>query len=310
MTNALNTLLAKLDSLGVERSLTEETYRKISERGFRGNSGVLAAVICDIVLEDHPMTLRGLFYRVVSTGLIDSTSNQNYKKIGRLVTSLRREGLLRYEWIVDSLRATLKPSSWTGLADFADTVREAYRKDFWNELPSYVHIFCEKDAIAGVLQPSTEKYDVRLSPARGYCSESFAYEIASTWKRIKKPIFAAYFGDYDPSGFDIERNLRTKLADMSGRDFEWIRLGVNQDDFDEFNLVRLKPKKSDCRYKKFFEQHGKDCAEVDAIPPSELRDRVEKFILNHIPEREWLRLQEVEALERESFQRTLGTLSV
>lgn len=303
-----NTLLANLDSFGIKPTLTKETYERILASGFRGDSNTLATILCQEAVELQPITLRGLFYRVVSTGFLASTDDEHYKRVGRLVTRLRRIGLIPYPWIVDSMRSTDKPSSWTGLTDFAETVRNAYRKDFWNHIPSYVHIFTEKDAIAGVIQPVTREYDVRLSPIRGYTSESFVWGIADQWKQIDKPIFAAYLGDYDPSGFDIERDLRTKLADLSGRHFEWVRLGVNESDFNDYNLVRLKPKKKDRRFAKFQVEHGNDCAEIDALPPNIIRAGVRGFIENHIPQDEWQRLKDVEAIETESFQELLAGL--
>lgn len=304
----LNVLLANLDSLSIERTLSEFTYERIVGSGFRGDTNTLAAILCQEVVELHPITLRGLFYRVVSTGFLPSTDDEHYKRVGRLVTRLRRNGLIPYSWIVDSMRSTDKPSSWSGLEDFAETVRDAYRKDFWEHMPCYVHVFTEKDAIAGVVQPVTREYDVRLSPCRGYTSESFAWGIADLWKRIDKPIYAAYLGDYDPSGFDIERDLRSKLSDLSGRDFEWVRLGVNASDFNDYNLVRLKPKKKDKRFIKFQKEHGDDCAEIDALPPNVIRNLVRSFIENRIPQDEWNRLKEVEAIETESFKELLASI--
>jgi hypothetical protein len=301
---AVDEILANLVSLSIEPMLTDESYQAIAKAGFREDNGTLAAIICQELVESNPVTLRGLFYRVVSTGFLPSTSQEHYSRVGRIVTRMRRCGLIEYDWIVDSLRSTVKPSSWSGLQDFAATVRNTYRKDFWQRQPSYVHILCEKDAIAAVIEPVIREYDVSLSPVRGYCSESFAYQVASQWKRIQKPIYAAYVGDYDPSGFDIERDLKTKLASLSGKDFNWVRLGVNQPDFERYNLVRLEPKKSDKRFEKFAKLHGYYCAEIDAIPAVEIRRLVKDFIEQHIDQDEWQRVQAVEQMERETTLET------
>jgi hypothetical protein len=224
------------------------------------------------------------------------------------MTTLREEGVIPFAWIIDNLRATVKPSSWSGLTDFVETVQGAYRKDFWASLPTYCHIICEKDAVAGTLSPITRKYDVSLSPVRGYVSLSFANEIAETWNRIKKPISCYYLGDFDASGFDLERDLKVKLGRYCKRPFSWERLGVNVRDFEDFNLIPLKAKKSDRRYKAFVEQHGHECAELDAIPANELRRRVEDAITRHIPSDQWTRLQETERMEKESFNEILGKI--
>jgi hypothetical protein len=264
------------------------------------------------------MTLRQLFYRVVSAGELANTPKE-YKRLGRVLPRLREEEVVERTWLVDHVRSTLKPSSWTGLADFADTVRQAYRKDFWHNLPARVEIFVEKDAIAGTIQPVTEEYDIRLRVCRGYSSVSFAGEIADLWARVRKPIFGYYLGDFDPSGFDLERDLREKLERYSGwlmfpldephprgrvgspDVIYWRRLAVDLLDFDEYDLIPLPVKVKDKRAKGFVKAHGDRCAEVDALAPSELRQRVEDAIRSHIPQGAWERLREAEALEQQTL---------
>ena len=228
--------------------------------------------------------------------------------LGRIMTRLREAGVVPFAWIVDNLRCTNKPSSWSGLNDFVDTVRDAYRKDFWASLPEYVHIICEKDAIAGTIAPVTHEFDVALSPIRGYVSVSYAHEIARQWARIDKPVFAYYLGDHDPSGYDLERDLTDKLRRYSSADFTWQRLGVNAEDVVAWQLIPLKAKKSDRRYRSFVREHGTHCAEVDAIPATELRARVRQAIEQHIPKQQWRKLIRVEQTEKETFEEALGSL--
>ncbi len=301
-------LLSNLASLGRGEKLSRRSYERICEAGFRGENVVLAAIASELAVECQPITLRGLFYRIVSTGYLPSTDKTHYNRVGGVLKRLRRAGIIPYQWIVDSLRSTEKPSSWSGLTDFTDTVRTAYRKDFWHHLDDYVHIICEKDAISGTIAPVTREFDVRLSPIRGYISDSFAHEIGAQWREIEKPIHAYYLGDFDPSGFDLERDLRAKLTEHSGRWFEWERLAVLPTDFEDQKLIPLAPKKSDKRCRKFIQEHGSQCAEVDAIDPTELRRRVRAAITRWVPNEQWERLQTVERLERETFASTLATL--
>ena len=119
----VDTLLTNLDSVGWKPGLSRDSYAHIAVIGFRGDNAVLAAIASELALDCQPITLRGLFYRCVSAGILPSTDGEHYKRLGRVVTTLRRQGILPYSWIVDNLRSTLKPSSWSGLSDFADTVR-------------------------------------------------------------------------------------------------------------------------------------------------------------------------------------------
>jgi hypothetical protein len=306
----LASVLDELREGGWNPTLTEESYRSIIGAGLRSKNLPLAFVATQLACEQQPITLRGLMYQIVSAGWLPSTDREHYNRIGRVMTTLREAGVVPFKWIVDNIRSTEKPSSWAGLGDFADTVKRAYRKDLWSQLPEYVHVIVEKDAIAGVLAPITREYDVRLSPIRGYVSLSFAHEIADTWNRINKPIFAFYLGDFDASGFDLERDVKAKLERYCKRPFEWVRLGVNFEDFEEFNLIPLKPKKTDTRYKRFVAEHGHKCAELDAIPATELRRRVEKAIMGHIDLEQWERLQETERLEKETIDKIASGWSV
>jgi hypothetical protein len=305
---------------------------------FRSKNRTLVTAAVETLKAEHPMTLRQLYYRLVSAGAIQNKQAE-YQRLGSVMTRLREAGDVPRSWIVDHIRTRLKPSSWSGLADFADSVRECCRRDFWASLAVHVEVFPEKDAVAGTIQPVTEKYDIGLQVCRGYASVSFAGEIADQWARIEKPIYAYYVGDFDPSGFDIERDLREKLERYSGREIWteeehpryveeildlgcdlsravwWKRLGVIEQDFDAYDLVRLPLKRdkngkySDKRTAGFIEEHGYDCAEIDAIPPSELRRRVEQAILSHIDQERWARLQEIEAAEQDTLNTYVESLA-
>src|SRR5262245_13611689 len=284
---------------------------------FRGKNQHLADAARAVLATERPMTLRQLFYRLVSAGKLRN-DQKDYKRLGNVMTRLREARIIPRTWIVDHVRSTLKPSSWTGLADFSDSVKSLYRKNLWAGLPDHVEVFVEKDAIAGTLQPVTEEYDVRLRVCRGYSSVSFAGEIADLWARVKKPVHAYFLGDFDPSGFDLERDLREKLERYSGRacilgdepagprSFRWTRLAVEEDDFVLHNLIRLPVKTRDRRASGFIRQYGHDCAEIDALSPLELRRRLEEAIRFHIDVEEWQRLQEIEMLEQQSLDMFLS----
>ena len=268
-----------------------------------------AAVTTELLGANQPDTVRGTMYLAVSSGLLPDTGSSSYNRVQGLLKRLRNNGVIPFEWVVDNIRQTVKPSSWSGLEDFAVTVREAYRKNFWAELPDYPQIIVEKDSVAGRIAQVTEEYDVALHPLRGYSSITFAHAIAEDWKRSGKNIYAYYIGDYDPSGMDLERSVRetiTRYAD--GVTFHWKRLAVLAEHFGEFDIIPLAPKKRDTRYKKFIAAHGEKCAEVEAVPANVLRQLVREAIESHIPQQEWARLKALENLERHTWHELMDTL--
>ncbi len=285
----------------------ERNYNLLCRSGTSQKNLPLVCVAAENLALHQPDTVRGNMYLDVSAGWLPDTSDKSYGRIQRLLNRLRENGTISFSWIVDTVRSTIKPSSWSGLEDFAETVKQAYRKDYWASLPEYAEIVCEKDTIAGKVSSVTKEYDVPLHPIRGYSSTSYAWSIAQGWNEIQKPISIYYLGDHDPSGRDLERNIRDKLTRYSKREFSWKRLGVNPEHFDEFHIIPLEPKKKDKRYKSFAATWGDKCAEVEAIPATALRDMIRTAIESHIPSGSWKRLQRVEKLERDQWDNLMAS---
>src|SRR5262245_23176606 len=102
-------LRGQLEEQGWEPGLTAQTYQNIIERsGLRSKNHALAAVATELALTEKPITLRGLFYRVVSAGWLPSTDKEHYNRLGRVMIALREVGIVPWAWLVDNLRSTEK----------------------------------------------------------------------------------------------------------------------------------------------------------------------------------------------------------
>lgn len=295
---------------GWDAATTEHNYAVIARARLKADNLPLAAVVVELLSKHQPDTVRGVMYSVVSAGWLPDTGDRSYGRVQRLLGALRKKGVVPFEWVVDNVRETEKPASWSGLGDFADTVRDAYRKDFWASLPAYVAVVVEKDTVAGRVAPVTRAFDVPLHPLRGYSSTSFAWSIARDWRRIEKPIHVFYVGDHDPSGRDIERSIVRSLREHSGgRDFAWRRLAVEPEHFERYDIIPLAPKQRDRRYAKFLDRYGPRCAEVEAVPATDLREMVRAAIEGHIPADQWARLRDVEERERAQWHEVMARIA-
>jgi hypothetical protein len=256
--------------------------------------------LASILVENQPLSVRSAMYRGIGILWRDS-GDVCYRKCGRLILDMRRRGLVPYRWITNGTRSWDKPSSWSGLADFAETVADAYRKDLWERQADYVEVFVEKDAMSGVISPVTREYDIRLNPIRGFGSETFLYNIAEQWKQIEKPIYVYYLGDHDPAGLAIEADLKRRLTNFAERNVNWRRLAVTDADFASEELLGfpVKRKGSAAKWRPFLEAYGDRCVEVDAIPAPEIRARVKAAIESHIDGREWQFLKDQEVREKQ-----------
>jgi hypothetical protein len=257
----------------------------------------------EILAREQPTTVRGGMYRGIPKLFADS-GERHYDCCMRLILKMRRERLIPFSYIADNTRNRRKPSSWSGLADYADTVAECYRKDFWESQSDYIEFFVEKDAMAGVIEPVTEEYDVHLLPIRGDCSETLVQRIGEEWKRIEKPIFAYYFGDHDPKGFTIERSFRKRVEGYAQKTVAWTRLGVTHEDFLNEGILGFELKKNSKttgQWKPYQDQYGDRCIEVDAISANEIRDRARRAIESHINQHEWRLMKLIEAEEKKDL---------
>jgi hypothetical protein len=296
-------IIDELEAIGFDRyrSLDDVNWVVTALYSFNAATVVQVFGLVQILADNQPLSVRGAMYRGVGK-LWPDTSDQSYRKCNRLILEMRRKGLVPYSWIVDGSRAWDKPSSWSGLADYADAVADSYRKDLWERQSDYIEVLVEKDAMSGIIRPVTREYDVRLSPLRGNASETFLWSIAEEWKEIEKPILVYYLGDHDPSGLRIEKDARRRLEAFCGRRVNWERLAITPDDFEASQLLGfpVTRKEAAAKWRPYLEEFGDRCVEVDAIPAPEIRERVRLAIESNIDQGEWESLKRTEELERSS----------
>lgn len=160
---------------------------------------VVDEAIVEAIRADHPVTLRGVYYRVVAAGAVDKTE-AGYQLVGRQLLKLRRNGVVPYSWITDGTRWVTRPTTWTGFDEMLEDAAASHRRALWHDQPHEVQIFTEKDAISGVILPITERWDVPLGVLRGYASESFAYSMAAAISDVLnggKTVHVYQLGDHD-----------------------------------------------------------------------------------------------------------------
>jgi len=250
----------------------------------------------EVLEQDHPMTVRQLFYQMVSRGIIEKTEGAYKNIVVRLLGDMRRDGDIPFGWITDSTRWMRKPRSFSSLEDALNRTAQTYRRALWDSQPDYVEVWLEKEALAGVLYVVTAKWDVPLMVTRGYPSLTYLYEAAETIQEYGKPTYLYYFGDYDPSGLDITRSVEHGIQEFAPEiNFTLERVAVTREQIEELSLPTRPTKQTDSRSKNF---EG-ESVEVDAIPPHQLRELAQQCIAGHIDEAQLKTLEIAEESERE-----------
>jgi hypothetical protein len=173
----------------------------------RGTSQTnLKAALFAIVDELKPVTVRQVFYQATVRGLIEKTES-GYGKVQRALADMRRDGELPFEWISDHTRWIRQPQTYDSPTEALEAAAEDYRKSLWTDMDCYVQVWLEKNALAGIIEPVTDRYDVPLLVAVGYSSLTFTHLAAGRIIGENKPTFIYHLGDYDPS-----RPLKKSLA--------------------------------------------------------------------------------------------------
>lgn len=247
------------------------------------------------LVEDHPMTVRQVFYRMVSEGVVAKTEGEYKRTVCRLLGEMRLAGTIPFGWIADNTRWQRKPQTFSSFESVLRRTAESYRRSVWDAQPVYVEVWLEKDALAGVLIEETDPWDVPLMVTRGFPSLSYVYDAATTIRNQGKPAYLYHFGDRDPSGVDIDRNLEQRLREFApDAEIHFERVAVTPQQITDLNLPTRPTKGTDSRSKGF---EG-ESVEVDAIPPRVLRRMGRDCITKHLDPVEYNRLMQVEDEER------------
>jgi hypothetical protein len=257
---------------------------------------------------DTAITLRQLYYRLVSKHLFPNTIN-SYKRLSRIMVKAREEGAVPVNCLEDRSRRILgrgdtyyisaKDFLKKRLASLKESYKE-YRLPMWDIQPNYILVSLEKDALSRLVGDIANQYSVRTFPTRGYPSFTYVQRMATYMRnRLKgKPTVVLYFGDFDPSGVDIERDLSERLEKYNAGDFIVHRVALTKDQIVKYDLPPMPVKRSDARSDNFLASYGDQSVELDALDPNTLKLLVAQAIASYIDLNAWKRKED----EIERFQ--------
>jgi hypothetical protein len=276
------------------------------------------AIIAEYANQGYDLTLRQLYYQFVSRDLIPNRQSE-YKRLGEIINDARLAGLVDWDAIVDRTRSIRSLPHWHDPAAIVRAAADSFAVDKWADQPCRVEVWIEKDALVGVFEPVCQELDVPLFSCRGYTSQS---EVWGAARRLEgylaagQRVVVLHFGDHDPSGLDMTRDIAERLRLFLFND--WIRhesdrlsdlpreerlqrLEQEYDD-DQGWDVRLEvrrlaltwgqvgqyspppnpAKSTDARYRRYMEEFGDESWELDALEPTVLgqlvRDEVDGLL--------------------------------
>jgi hypothetical protein len=276
------------------RWFLSEMRRRESQRGdmricfipktFYGKNTALLQncdAVCTTFFEKgYSLTLRQLFYQLVSTNRIANTVKA-YESLGVLVSEGRYAGLLDWEHITDRVRVLQDSPRW---ADAKERLEGAtnMRIDTLQEQKYRPEVWIEKDALIELARNVCVPWDVPYIAVKAYSSTSAIWE---AYKRFvgylaagQKPLIL-HLGDLDCTGDDCSRHLQERMSLMCGCPVELRRLALNPAQVEHYELPPQPGKTADPRFKGYQLKYGTDSVwELDALQPEVIEGLIEDGI--------------------------------
>jgi len=163
--------------------------------------------------QGYTLTLRQLYYQLVASDVIRN-DDVVYKKLSGVLDDLRYSGMIDWSAIEDRGRVPYLPYSADNIPDAMGDIIAAYRLNRMQGQPTYTEVWTEKDAISGILKEVTSEFHVQLVVNKGYSSSSAMHSAYTRFAgKINdgQKVQILYFGDHDPSGLDMVRDVRDRI---------------------------------------------------------------------------------------------------
>lgn len=276
---------------------------------------ILNGVIDQYMAQGFVLTVRQLFYQCIGDNLLpDSwidpflhTKNtaRNYDRIVELVNDARLAGYIDWNGIEDRGRNLIGYSAWSSPAEIIRSAWSSFQMNLWASQPHYCEVWCEKQALEAIVGRACDPWRVPYLSCKGYLSQSemkSAAERMAEQVRLGKRVTVFHLGDHDPSGIDMSRDNRDRLAMfLEGVGISDVdRLALNIEQVRLYNPPPNFAKQTDSRYNDYIERFGdEDCWELDALRPKVLVDTIDEAIQGVVDHKAWAKAVANEANHKE-----------
>lgn len=279
------------------------------EFNFR-NSTISLIKHCNAIIEDYTrqglrLTLRQLYYLLVTLNIIPNTIKE-YNRLGNTVSDARLGGLIDWNAIEDRTRALESIGHFETPANVIAAAHNSYRVDRWSTQEVRPEVWIEKEALAGVFEQICTPLDVPYLSCRGYTSQSEMWSAAMRfvgYLNQGKDVMVFHFGDHDPSGIDMSRDIEDRLRMFISHHtldvrFSIKRIALNMNQVEQYNPPENPAKSTDTRFADYQAKFGDSSWELDALNPTILRGLITDEILAIRDEEAWDERKEYECKGR------------
>lgn len=232
-------------------------------RAYRGKWMPALEVARDFVNKSTlPVTLRQVFYALVSRQLLENTES-NYRRLSAITAEERRHGT--FPALVDNGREIHRAYAEISPEQALMTTANYYQSDHTEGQAFQIFLVAEKRGMTAALRQSFGKYGVSVLGLGGYASQTLLDDVSAQIRADGRPAIGIYAGDFDPTGQDIPRHF----IEGCGPWADWVQIALTAEQVDTYNLPENPGKTTDARAAAFEARNGKLVqVEVDALDPA------------------------------------------
>jgi len=260
------------------------------------------------------LTLRGLFYILVSKNVIPNTKS-SYKTLSDVLAKKRYKGEFPAYLLKD---VTRKTSYLEQIERYAQELSEeeikklvkemiesysSYSINPWTDQKNRIIVAIEKEALFDITYSWIEELQIdgiklgvyNLRCLKGFDSATDIIALAKKVKELKEDGYipvVLVISDFDPSGEEIFTDFTKRLKELSQvQDMIVEKIMITKEQITKFNLPsspesqeEVEKLRRDSRYKKFVEEHGLMRVETDAlysIIPEKAKEILHNSILKY-----------------------------
>lgn len=274
-----------------DRVGTFRCYRKMDFKDDKLTLIRQASDVCAIYEgQGIPMSLRQLYYQLVSKNLIEN-SKSSYNRLGDAVSDGRIAGLISWTAIEDRERNLRGLNHFESPQHAIKDLQERYSIDKWANQLCRPEVWVEKIALVDVIGAICNKLEVDFYACKGYNSQSEAWaagqRFADYIRKGQRPI-VFHLGDHDPSGIDMTRDNAKRIELFTGVPVQVVRLSLNMNQIERHNPPPNYAKPSDSRYGEYIRKfRTEECWELDALEPRVIQDLIESAVMQVRDQKLW-----------------------
>ena len=258
-------------------------------------------IIAEYRAQGYDLTLRQIYYQFVSRDMMANKQTE-YKRLGSIINDGRLAGLIDWAAIEDRTRNLQSQPNWENPEKLVEACAEQFRIDKWRTQPKRVEVWVEKEALAGVFERVCHEHDLAFFACRGYVSQSEMWRAAQRFQEYKRDgqeVVVLHFGDHDPSGIDMTRDIADRLDLLGAWAARVDRIALNMSQVEQYNPPPNPAKLTDSRAHDYVQQFGDESWELDALTPQVLADLVTDRVSEHRDDALWAEAEEIEQRGRD-----------